>query len=76
MNVNRPAMVAAALVAAVGVLAAARLLRRPEAWAGLHLDDGMLVILEPDDPQMPALRAGAGDVIRALRWDEPAAKGG
>lgn len=73
---NRPAVMTGAIVGAIGILAAARLLRRPQAWAGLHLEDGMLVALGPDEPQVPALRAGAGDVIRALRGDESWTKGG
>lgn len=63
---RRRIIVAAALLSAAA-LAAGRLARRPRAWVGLHLEDGMLLVLGPDEPEVPGLRADAGEVVRALQ---------
>jgi hypothetical protein len=63
---RRRIIVGGALLAAAA-LAGGRLARRPRAWVGLHLDDGMLLALGPDEPEVPGLRADAGEVIRALQ---------
>lgn len=64
---TRATVVTATMLAAAGIVAAVRLTQRPRAWAGLHLADGMLIVLGPDEAPMPALREHAGNVIRALR---------
>ncbi|MBM3146420.1 MAG: hypothetical protein FJ000_00830 [Actinobacteria bacterium] len=63
---RRRIIVAGALLGAAA-LVAGRLARRPPAWVGLHLADGMLLALGPDEPEVPGLRADAGEVIRALQ---------
>jgi hypothetical protein len=55
------------VVAGVGALALRRRVAGPRVWIGLHLEDGMLMPLRPDEPEVPELRALAGDMIRALR---------
>jgi len=64
--VTRRTILTGALLGAAALIAG-RLARRPPAWIGLHLDDGMLLALGPDEPEVPVLRADAGEVIRALQ---------
>jgi hypothetical protein len=55
-------------VAAAGAAVAAAVNRRrlPRVWIGLYLEDGMFIPLGKGEPEVPELRARAGDVIRAL----------
>ena len=70
---RRRAAVTAFLAGILAVLVVFHRRRRPRVWIGLHLEDGMLLTLGPDEPEAPALRASAGELIRELR---PLPRGG
>jgi|GEM_PF-2925657 len=64
---SKRSVVTAVLAGALAVAVMLHQRRRPRVWIGLHLADGMLITLGPDEPEAPALRSSAGELIRELR---------